>query len=1092
MAEFGHLVAEKSGLGGSAEDQLRGPLENLLRRLGDMIGLQAVPYGEVALKDLRARPDFAVDVGRVRVGYIELKAPHKKLPLQPGWKPTARERKQWEKLTALPNLIYTNGLIWCRYTYGDPAGPVVRLEGSLHDRRKPLTVSGDDFTRLIEDFLLWVPKQPRSLPELIKVVAGLCDLLNEEVYSVLTGRPEHAAHEHLILLADDWRDLLFPGLDNRGFADAFAQTVTFAMLLARVDGISFDGASVQEIARLLTKKHVLMGRAFAVLVDGSAAEELRTIETLRRVIGAVDWVGLNDNQSDAYAELYERFLAVYDPHLRKTTGSYYTPTRLARFLVDFVDRLLRSHLDRPRGFSDDVITMDPAMGTGSFLVEVIRRVSAETDSLLGDGARRDYLQDLIDRRLIGFEIQVAPYAVAELRIHQALKHHFGIEVPARELRFLTDALADPKQRQERLGAPYRIIEQSREEANRIKREVPVIAMIGNPPHVENAKGRAPWIERRRGGAVGWQAFAERPSLDEFRSPGGGRYESDLHGMPWYFWRWAAWKVFEADPDTSAGVVAFITPSSFLTGKAFAGMREYLRRKCDYGWIIDLSPEGDRPPTPTRLFGPEVGRQLSVVVFVRCADAKAEQPADVRYLALEGTRDEKFARLTSVTPSDPSWLPCACRWEAPFLPVVNEEWEEMPALSDIMPWRSRGVTPGRTWVYAPTPEILRRRWQRFVSADREEQRTLFRESRDRTVDKVVGPLPGFPSMPRPLSREHGSCPEPVQVSYRSFDRQWLIPDNRLLVMARPPLWQVRSEHQIYVCQQDAHHVQSGPAVVFTGLVPDLHHFNGRAGGVHPLWRDGRGSEPNIAPGFLSELGRRLGRDISAADLLAYVAAVIAHPGYTRRFQDELRIPGVRVPLSADPRLWRKSFDIGDELVWLHTYGSRRLSRWKEERGDFGVVKKYGVRCLAPVIDLPEQLPDSLEYDELTSTLRIGGGEFGPVAPEVLNADVGGRRIVWHWLNERMILPRSKRRTSALDEIRVTCWNRRFTDEFLALLSVLTGCLRLEPLQRELLQEICSGPLISLSELHDSGVLQVTDVQRKGPRREPEAGGVLFAV
>jgi hypothetical protein len=104
-------------------------------------------------------------------------------------------------------------------------------------------------------------------------------------------------------------ELLFPGLDDSGFADAYAQTITFAMLLARVDGISFQDTSLHEIGRLLGKKHSLMGRAFSVLTDSEATEELRTVETLRRVIGAVDWSTLDDGQTDVYAELYERFLA---------------------------------------------------------------------------------------------------------------------------------------------------------------------------------------------------------------------------------------------------------------------------------------------------------------------------------------------------------------------------------------------------------------------------------------------------------------------------------------------------------------------------------------------------------------------------------------------------------------------------------------------------------------------------------------------------------------------------------------------------------------------------------------------------------------
>src|SRR5262249_48558674 len=163
---------------------------------------------------------------------------------------------------------------------------------------------------------------------------------------------------------------------------------------------------------------------------------------------------------------------------------------------DFVDELLRStRFDRPWGFAaDDVVVVDPAMGTGTFLVEVLRSVAEAVDARQGPGARAARLRRLFQERLVGFEIQVAPYAVAELRVHQAMKTRFKAELPASELRFLTDALDDPVHQQARLRAPYRVIQESRNEANRIKRDVPVMVVIGNPPHVENTRGRAPWIE----------------------------------------------------------------------------------------------------------------------------------------------------------------------------------------------------------------------------------------------------------------------------------------------------------------------------------------------------------------------------------------------------------------------------------------------------------------------------------------------------------------------------------------------------------------------------------------------------------------------
>ena len=145
VAAFGREVGRKLGRGGQPEDQLRGPLERLLGRLSRHVGLpDTVAYGEVSLKDLHARPDYAVDVGNACVGYIELKQPGRGVPLTAGWRPSSRERKQWLKLRALPNLVYSDGLLWRRYKYGEPASEPVRLAGGLppvRSRCAPLTAS---------------------------------------------------------------------------------------------------------------------------------------------------------------------------------------------------------------------------------------------------------------------------------------------------------------------------------------------------------------------------------------------------------------------------------------------------------------------------------------------------------------------------------------------------------------------------------------------------------------------------------------------------------------------------------------------------------------------------------------------------------------------------------------------------------------------------------------------------------------------------------------------------------------------------------------------------------------------------------------
>ena len=425
-------------------------------------------------------------------------------------------------------------------------------------------------------------------------------------------------------LAQEWRDILFPRLSTPAqFADAYAQTVTFALLLARHAGISFDDRSLPDIARKLGKAHALIGRALAVLTDPAAAEGLVAVQSLLHVLGKVDWDRLDTTTEDIHAMLYERFLAEYDPQIRRQSGSYYTPPRVARAMVNFTDQILRTKMHLPMGLaSEDVIVADPAMGSGTFLFEVLASVAQTVTDLEGGGALPQRLRKLFQCQLIGFERNVASFAVAELRLHEALKNEYMTDLPQHELRFLADTFEDPDAQELNFMQMYDELMRSRQGANRIKREVPVMVIIGSPPYLKSAHPRPSSLDRGSSDTRKPANIARRPSLDEFRQ--GGKLDFNLSATWVFYWRWAIWKAFEAHPDHPSGVVVFITPSSYLASEAFAGMRSYLRHLTDEGWIIDLSPEDHQPPMPTRIF-PAVQQPLCIGVFTRYGTSHEARP-----------------------------------------------------------------------------------------------------------------------------------------------------------------------------------------------------------------------------------------------------------------------------------------------------------------------------------------------------------------------------------------------------------------------------------------------------------------------------------
>lgn len=1085
VSRFGKSATAKLRGDGQPEDQLRNPLERLFEEIAAALGVSIDMFGETSLATLGVRPDFGVNVAGARVGYIELKAPGRGVPST--WTPNKHEKKQWEKLRLLPNVLYTDGSQWALYRDGELVGQVARLNGDIRKVAEKLIPADGEFARVVSDFLLWKPTPPRNILQLVRAVAGLCKLLRSEVIETI-GRERRGEEKSKIFtdLATDWRKLLFPGLTHEEFADSYAQTVTFALLLARVDGIAFEDRSLSQIAAQLGKNHSLMGKALAVLTHDTVEGRSVVVETLKRVIGAVDWDTISDGSPDSYLHLYEHFLEVYDSELRKQSGSYYTPNEVVSFMVRFTEDVLQARFGREGGFaSDDVVVVDPAMGTGTYLLNIVSSVARTVEEEEGKGAVPGQLKKLFGR-LIGLERQAGPFAVAELRLNQALKTEHGAEIAEKNQKlYVADTLDSPFENTRLdLGSMYEPIVRSRREANKVKRETPVQVVIGNPPYRERAKGMGGWIEQ------GAENSGHGVPILDFKAKGLGRYEYVLSNLYVYFWRWATWKVFDAHPEQPAGIVAFITISNYTHGAGFAGMREYLRRTADEGWIINVSPEGHQPDVPTRVFS-GVQQPLCIGVFARYGESNRETPARIHHLSVSGHRIQKFAQLSEIILDAPEWVECATGWQDRFQPPGGDDWLSHPALGDLMPWPAPGLMPNRTWVYDPDPAVLRSRWDRLVKAPADDKVTLFKESASRKVDSVVQPVPGLAVHHGVIRNESGPCPEPVRVAYRSFDRQWVIPDARVHHRPSPGLWQVASASQIFTVEQHAQPLGAGPGLVFASYVPDMNHFQGSAGGrVLPLYRDRAAGAANLAPGLLRLLAERLDQTVTAADVLAYIAAVTAHGGYTVRFREDLRTPGVRVPLTADPELWEQAVQIGRRVLWLHTYGERFAD--PSEGRPAGPPKPPAAQRAKVQVAIPDtadDMPDDIFYNPDTATLHVGTGQISPVHPDVWTYEVSGMKVIKKWFGYRKKNP-AGRKSSPLDDINTEEWTPEFTTELLQLLHVLTMCVELEPEQVDLLERICDGQLIKVADLEQEKVFPVPAGVRKPPTPEsPEAPTLL---
>lgn len=356
IANFGAKAKEKlsnAAVMGQPEDQLRAPFEHLLADLAQLSGLSKAliaAVGKSSIGDLKTRPDYAIAVGNALVGFVELKAPGK--GADPRKFKDPHDRAQWEKLRSLPNLIYTDGNAFGLWRNGELVDTVVNLIGDIETSGSKLEAP-PSLLSLFDNFLRWEPIPPRSAKDLAHTTARLCRLLRDEVTEQLA-----LGSEALTALATDWRKLLFPDATDERFADGYAQAVTFGMLMARAKEITL-ATGLQQVATELSQTSTLIGAALRLLTDN--AENQATLKTslgtLMRVLDAVNWSKISKGKPEAWLYFYEEFLGVYDNHLRKQTGCYYTPPEVVGAMVGLANEALKSRFGLHAGLASPSVTL---------------------------------------------------------------------------------------------------------------------------------------------------------------------------------------------------------------------------------------------------------------------------------------------------------------------------------------------------------------------------------------------------------------------------------------------------------------------------------------------------------------------------------------------------------------------------------------------------------------------------------------------------------------------------------------------------------------------------------------------------------------
>ena len=931
------------------------------------------------------RPDIAlVAQGRPARSFVELKSADK--PTDGSRWRDAHDKRQFARFSDFALWATCNFHELRLYERSEAiANAVLVPEGALDPDRDDRSADKlfakhdpEPALRLIERLALAPAPSAENAEGLAEMLAWSARLVRGIVKDRLAElTAEGTTNTALQQVRKEFRDVLYSHPEAAGyssadfdelFSGAFAQTLAFGLLLVR----EATGAPVDRHAyEHMPDEHPLMRTALRVLSQDEVVRDIGAgfdvmLDTVNGFEPAM--LAVREDGYDPILYFYEFFLETFDPEARQKYGVYYTPVEVVRYMTGALDRALRDDLGT-EGLSDDrVHILDPATGTGTFLLGVAERVRRDAEARHGAGQGRLALHGLL-RRLYGFELLVGPYAVAHYRLHHAFAAAPRADEKSKRRKaaapmprlgvYLTDTLAEPGTAapEGALGFVTQGIRDERAESNRIKNEQPILAIIGNPPYRRLEEG-----EKRT--LVG--AWMDR-LWDDLKAPvrnaGEGNQLNTFPELSVAFWRWAMWKLFEAPNAPQRGVVAFISNRKFLTGWPYAGLRKMLRERFDRIEIIDLRGDvrrGERAGVEgdQGVFNIKVGTAITLAI----ATGKKEKakPALVSY-------NDAWANNFVSLQGKLDWLTrgAADGWQDGGVDVVRDALDDMRP----RPFMNGELTSVREGFLFSKSGMKSGNDDTFVSTNRSRLRSLV----------------------RPILAARGDNAYSTELetfyAYRPLDRRWFYNDRRLLNRPGPQMQAAWGESNVALYALPSG-TGGGPAVWCHGLLPDYHAFRGSYGGyAFPLYDRRPGKGPyNLRPELVTALARVYGAAATPEAIFDAMLCLLSAQSYTTRFAEDLEDVFPHVPFPANPDDFADAARLGAEIRAVETFARPPADRFSR-----------GVAVAATEPTGP--LGPALWRDGEIALCADGSGLLRNIPQAVWEFSVSGYRVLPRWLAAR---------------------------------------------------------------------------------------------
>ena len=739
IEQYINNINKRYQLGNATEHTFRGDLQQLLESLVPTIRATNEPKRQSC-----GAPDYILTKKDIPVGFIEAKDIGDK-DLE-GLKKTGNKEQFDRYKASLNNLIFTDYLSFHLYRDGEL---ITKISiGEVSEKSiKPLTENFATFENLIKDFCSHIGQTIKSSKKLAEMMAGKARLLSDVIGNALTSDEEKQEDSTLKDQMMAFKQILIHDITPQGFADVYAQTIAYGMFAARLHDPTLPTFSRQEAAELIPKSNPFLRKLFGYIAGPDIDDRIKWIvDSLVDVFLACNVeeilknYGKSTKMEDPIIHFYETFLSEYDPKLRKARGVWYTPQPVVNFIVRAVDDILKTEFDLPQGLADTsklriknealkidqevhkVQILDPATGTGTFLAEVVKHIHKKFEGQ--QGIWSNYVETHLLPRLNGFELLMASYAMAHLKLDLLLTET-GYK-PTKDQRFrvyLTNSLEEHHQDTGTLFANWLSTEAN--EANHIKRDAPVMCIIGNPPYSGESANKGDWI---------------MSLMEDYKKEPGGKEKLKERNPKWInddyvkFLRYGQHFIEK----NGSGVLGFINPHGFLDNPTFRGMRWHLLKTYDKIYTIDLhgnskkkevSPDGT---VDVNVF--DIQQGVSINLFIKTGKKKPNELGKVFHYDLFGKREFKYDFLAENSIKTipykelPNVAPNYFMVQKDF--EVKKQYDEGFAVNELFYLNNVGIVTARdNFTIHNSKENLIKTIETFLSLDDETARNKFNLGKD---------------------------------------------------------------------------------------------------------------------------------------------------------------------------------------------------------------------------------------------------------------------------------------------------------------------------------------------------------------------------